>query len=126
MQVVDKVFPYHPLTVGEQVFLAFAPHACHLLAPLLHFTDFPLIRKPHQTDKELKKQLILFIEMNGFKCFDKVSVGQMGDSHATALLYSIFFLKSVCYARFIYFADVKTLCTTQYGRKNHVGSFGNQ
>lgn len=31
----------------------------------------------------------------------------MGDSHATALLYSIFFLKSVCYARFIYLRMLK-------------------
>ena len=37
-----------------------------------------------------------------------------------------FCCKRVCYARFLYFADIETLCTAEDGGQYHLGSFGYQ
>ena len=126
MQVIDEIFPYHALAVFQKILLAFAPHSRELFAPLLHFPYFPLIGEAHQADEQIEKQLILFIQVDCFQRLDEVSVCQMGYGLAVRRLHAVLLLQRVCHACLIYFADVETLCTAEYGRQYHFGCFGNQ
>ena len=126
MQVIDEILAYHTLGVCQEVLLSFASHACQLLTPLLHFTYLPLIGKTHEADKEFKEQFVFFVQVNGFQCFDKVTVGKMRQSETIIRAYTVFLLQSVGNICFFYFTDVETLRTAQDCRQYHVRSFGYQ
>ena len=67
-----------------------------------------------------------FVQVNGFQCFDKVTVGKMRQGETIIRAYTVFLLQGVGNIRFFYFTDVETLRTAQDCRQYHVRSFGYQ
>ena len=84
------------------------------------------IQEAKNQNEQIKKEFVLFVQVDRLQCFDEVPICQMRYGLAVYGLYAILSLQGVCYARFLYFANIETLCTAEDSGQYHLGSFGYQ